>query len=120
MFDTVHAAGKLVFFHSDGYTLEIIDDLIELGVDALNTQVTCMDLSELGRRFAGRVCFWGEPDRQQTLPFGTPDDVRHEVRSLVDHLACPDGGLIGLGTAMPDLPFRNLEALLTAWNMPIE
>ena len=116
MLEATHAAGKLVFFHTDGYTFEIIEDLIDLGVDALNCQVTCMDLAELGRRFAGRVCFWGEADRQHTLPFGTPDDVHREVRSIVRHLACPGGGLIGLGTAMADVSLENIEALLASWN----
>ena len=116
MFDETHAAGKLVFFHSDGYTMEIIEDLIDLGVDALNTQVTCMDLQDLGRRFAGRLCFWGEADRQHTLPFGTVEDVRREVHSIVANLSCPGGGLIGLGTAMADVPLENIEALLRGWN----
>jgi uroporphyrinogen decarboxylase len=116
MFAETHAAGKLVFFHTDGYTLEIVEDLIGLGVDALNTQVTCMDIPELGRRFAGRVCFWGEADRQHTLPYGSADDVRREVRLIADNLACPGGGLIGLGTAMADVPLENVEALLSAWN----
>ncbi|MDI7275944.1 MAG: uroporphyrinogen decarboxylase family protein, partial [Anaerolineae bacterium] len=118
MFRATHAAGKLVFFHTDGYTLEIIEDLIGLGADAINCQVTCMDLADLGGRFRGRVCFWGEANRQHTLPFGTPGDVRREVRSIVEHLACPDGGMIGLGTAMADVPLQNIEALLTSWNLP--
>ncbi len=116
LFAEVHAAGKLVFFHTDGYTAEIIGDLIELGVDALNCQVTCMDAADLARRYRGRVCFWGEPDRQHTLPFGTPDNVRQEVRGLVTQLSSPEGGLIGLGTVMPDVPIENLTAMLSAWN----
>ena len=116
MFAEVHAAGKLVFFHSDGYVLEIIEDLIALGADAINCQVTCMDLGDVASRFRGRVCFWGEPDRQHTLPFGDPQAVRREVRSLVENLCAPAGGLIGLGTVMPDVPIANIEAMLTAWN----
>jgi uroporphyrinogen decarboxylase len=116
MFARVHAAGKLVFFHTDGFIEPIVEDLVELGVDALNCQVTCMDAAGLGRRFAGRVCFWGEPDRQHTLPYGTPEQVHREVRDLVTHLATPEGGMIGLGTAMPDVSLTNLEAMLAAWN----
>ena len=83
---------------------------------ALNCQVTCMDAEGLGRRLAGRVCFWGEPDRQHTLPYGTPEQVHHEVRGLVTGLAQSTGGMIGLGTAMPDVPLANIEAMLAAWN----
>ena len=116
MFGAAHAAGKLVFFHTDGYTFDILEDLVALGADAINCQVTCMDRAEIGRRFRARVCFWGETDRQQTMPFGTPEDVRAEVRSLVQHLSTPAGGMIGLGTAMADVPLANVEALLASWN----
>ncbi len=115
LFDMIHGAGKLIFFHSDGYTMEIIGDLIEMGVDALNTQLACMDLAELGRRFAGRICFWGEVDRQWVLARGTPDDVRAACRTIKAHLELPSGGLIGLGTAFVDTPLENIEALLTSW-----
>ena len=62
---------KYVFFHSDGYITEVIPDLIEVGVDALNSQVFCMGTKELGERFRGKVTFWGEVDRQQCLPYGS-------------------------------------------------
>jgi len=63
-----HAHGKYAFMHSDGYITEIIPDLIEIGLDALNSQLFCMDVEELGHRFAGELTFWGEMDRQQLLP----------------------------------------------------
>jgi uroporphyrinogen-III decarboxylase len=116
MFRLVHAAGKLVFFHTDGHTEPIVEDLVDLGVDVINIQVTCMDVEALGRKFRGRVCFWGEPDRQLTLPLGTPADVHCEVTTLVHHLSTTDGGIIGLGTIMPDVPLANAEAMLAAWN----
>ena len=43
--------GKYVFMHSDGYITDIIDDLIEVGIDALNSQVFCMDIDELSEKF---------------------------------------------------------------------
>ncbi len=115
-FARVKEAGKLVFFHSDGYILDIIEDLISLGVDALNSQVWCMGVETLGERFAGRICFWGEVDRQHILPRGTPDEVRAAIRQMIAHLATPEGGLIGQGEVGPDVPLANAHALLTAWN----
>jgi len=44
--------------HSDGNILDIMDDLIAIGIDALNSQVFCMGVEEVGRRFAGRITFW--------------------------------------------------------------
>jgi uroporphyrinogen decarboxylase len=115
----IHAAGKFVFFHSDGHTVDIIPDLIEVGVDALNTQLFCMDIEEIGRRFRGRITFWGELDRQWILPLGTVEDVRaavHRVRAALDD---GRGGVIaecewGIGT-----PKENIEAVYEAWMEPL-
>jgi uroporphyrinogen decarboxylase len=85
-----HHHGKFVFMHSDGCILDIIPDLIEVGVDALNSQVTCMGVAELGRRFRGRLTFWGEIDRQELLPFGSLEDVRRAVCEMREQLH--DGG----------------------------
>jgi hypothetical protein len=73
--DIAHSHGKYAFFHSDGYITDIIPDLIELGLDAVNSQVFCMGVEELGRRFAGQITFWGEVDRQHIVPNGTRADV---------------------------------------------
>lgn len=80
--DIMHAAGKFVFFHSDGHTEAIYDDLVEIGVDAYNSQLFCMDIEKLGEKYKGKITFWGELDRQNILPFGTEEDVRASVRRL--------------------------------------
>ena len=51
--------GKKVLMHSDGNILLILEDLIEIGIDLLNCQIFCMGLENL-RKYAGRICFWGE------------------------------------------------------------
>ena len=70
----------------------------------------------LGERFRGRITFWGEINRQTTLPRGTPDDVRAGAATLREHLGTPAGGLIGQGEIDGLTPFENIEALLTAWS----
>jgi hypothetical protein len=85
-------AGKFVYMHSDGMILEILEDLVELGLDAINAQVTCMDMVELSRRFAGRITFWGQMDRQHMLCFGSTDEARQAVRDFWQHLRGPEGG----------------------------
>jgi hypothetical protein len=72
--------GKFVFMHSDGNILDIMEDLIAVGIDALNSQVACMGIAELGRRFAGRITVWGEIDRQVLLAHGTPAEVEEATR----------------------------------------
>ena len=84
--DLAHAHGKKIFMHSDGYIQDIIPDLVELGLDAVNSQLFIMDIEEIGRQFGGKLTFWGEMDRQYLLPFGTPADVEAGVRRVYQNL----------------------------------
>jgi len=111
----IHGAGKFVFFHSDGHIVSIIPDLIEIGVDALNAQLFCMDIEEIGRRFRGQITFWGEIDRQWVLPFGTPDDVRAAVQRVRAALDNGQGGVIAECEWGNDVPRANVEAVLKTW-----
>lgn len=83
---------KISLSDSDGYILDIIPDLIEIGIDALNSQIFCMGLEKL-EQFRGQITFWGEIDRQNILPFGSSEDVENAVKSVKDHL-WKDGGCI--------------------------
>ena len=104
-----------LYYHSCGSVVPLIDDLIEIGVDALNpVQATArgMDTAELKRRFGNRIAFWGAIDSQKALPFGTVDDVRKEVRKRIADLA-PGGGYIlaGVHNLQPDIPPENIVAM---------
>jgi len=107
--------GKKIVMHSDGHIIEIYDDLIEIGVNAINSQIFCMDIAELGRRFAGRITFWGEVDRQHLLPFGTPDEVRAAVRRVIDSLYRPEGGVIAQLELGAGAKIENADAAYAAW-----
>ncbi len=111
-----HAAGKFVFFHSDGHIMEIYPDLIEIGVNAVNSQLFCMDIEELGRRFRGQITFWGEIDRQHILPFGTVDDVRAAVRRVHAALGDPAGGVIAQCEWGIGVPAENVAAVFETWD----
>jgi len=112
--DTIRAAGKKVFFHSDGHIFEIYEDLIELGVDF------CMDVEEIGRRFKGRISFWGEIDRQHVLPFGTAAECRAAVGRVRRALDDGTGGLIAQCEWGVSNPPENIQAVFEAWEMPRE
>ncbi|MDR1292359.1 MAG: methyltransferase [Clostridiales Family XIII bacterium] len=84
--------GKRVFMHSDGYILDIFPHLIDIGIDAVNSQLFCMGVENL-RPFKGKITFWGEIDRQGVLPSGSIEDVASAVRSVKDNL-WKDGGCI--------------------------
>ena len=113
-----HTSWK-VFFHSCGGIYPIIDTLINSGVDILNpVQVTAagMDAGRLKREFGDRVCFWGGGiDTQTVLPFGTPDEVRRQVRERIRVLG-PGGGFVfaTVHNIQADVPVENVLALIEA------
>jgi uroporphyrinogen decarboxylase len=87
-----------VFFHTDGAVLDLIPDLIEIGVDILNpVQVSAKgmdDTAALKRRFGRELTFWGGAcDSQRILPFGTLQEIRAETRRRIADLA-PGGGYV--------------------------
>ena len=111
----IHAAGKDVFFHSDGFIMDIIPDLIELGVEALISQLFCMDIEEIAAFFKGQLTFWGEIDRQQILPFGTVDEVRAAVQRVRAALDDGQGGVIAQCEWGLHDPRENIEAVFETW-----
>jgi hypothetical protein len=80
--DIAHAHGKKIFMHSDGFIFDIYPDLIEIGVDAINSQLFCMDIEKIGELYAGKITFWGEIDRQHLLPYATPAEIDAAVRRV--------------------------------------
>ena len=95
-FALCHELGMDVYFHCCGYILDIIDDLIDIGVDILNlSQPNIFDIPELGRRFGGRVCFLCPVSYQTTSLTGTRAEIFADAKLLMDHLTCNGGGLIG-------------------------
>jgi hypothetical protein len=113
--EIIHDAGKYVFMHSDGFISEIIEDLVEIGVDALNAQLFCMDLEQLAERFRGRITFWGEIDRQRVLPFSKPEDVGAAVRRLRNAFKDDSGGMIAQCTWGTDVPLENVMKVYETW-----
>jgi uroporphyrinogen decarboxylase len=118
--DMIHAAGKFAFFHSDGNISSIYADLIEIGVDAINSQLFVMDIEELARRYKGEITFWGEIDRQRVLPFGTPEDVKDAVMRVRRALDDGTGGVIAQCEWGKDNSKENVEAVFQSWAEPIK
>jgi len=113
--DLIHAAGKFVFFHSDGHIQAVYDDLIEVGVNAVNSQLFCMDIESLAAQYKGKITFWGEMDRQNLLPFGTVADVKAGVRRVRAAFDDGRGGLIAQCEWGKNNPADNIAAVYEAW-----
>ena len=92
--EMIHAAGKFAFMHSDGHILEIYPELIAIGLDAVNSQLFCMDMDDLARVAKGRITFWGEIDRQHVMNSPDPEDGRRAVREVARTLYDPAGGVV--------------------------
>ena len=114
--DLAHRHNKYVFFHSDGFIEDIYPDLIEVGIDAINSQIFCMDMERLGRDFKGKVIFWGEMDRQRLLPFGTRQEIRNAVQRVRRALETDDGGVIAMCSWGLMDPYENVQTFYEEWS----
>ncbi len=95
LFQAAHDRGMLTFLHSCGYIVEILDDLIEIGLNVVHMdQQENMGLELLGRRFGGRLAFFSPVDIQQTMCHGSLDDIRAYARAMVTTLGRPTGGFL--------------------------
>ncbi len=108
-----------VFFHTDGDVFNLIEDFIEIGVDILNPIQTSAgkmaNLEELKKQYGNRMVFCGAIDTQNILPHGTPEQVRQEVKRVINLLG-QDGGymLATVHTVMNEVPAENVLAMVDA------
>jgi uroporphyrinogen decarboxylase len=95
LFDAMHEQGWHVWMHSCGKVNEIVGDLAEVGANVVNLQQPrALGIEEMGRRYAGKICFSSLCDIQATLPFKGREEIRAEAKLLLDRWATPDGGFI--------------------------
>ena len=109
------------FYHCDGAIFPVIEDLIEVGIEALNpVQVSAAgmgDTRKLKREFGDRIAFWGAIDTYQALPYGTPQEVRDEVKQRIDDLGHGGGYVIcSVHNIQPEVPPENVVAMFEAAN----
>ena len=108
-----------VMHHTCGSVVKIIPDLIECGLDVLQSiqpDAADMSLAGLKTQFGDKLCFHGGISIQQTMPFGTPDEVRQTVKKIADVIK-PDGGYIfcTAHNIQADTSVENVLALLEAY-----
>jgi len=114
LFQACRQAGTHVCLSSDGCLLEIVDDLIECGISVHDPQLRANTLEGIVRAYKGRVCTTVDLDRQ-SFPFLTPQQLRDQVRQVVDAMAAPEGGLmLNVGVWGADVPLANIVALCEA------
>lgn len=117
--DAIHSNTKAkVVMHSDGAVFDLIPDLIDIGVDVLNpVQTTAwkMGAAELKAEFGKDLGFWGAVDTQHALPFGTPEDVREDIKSKIETLGVGGGFVLtSCHTIREEVPAENIKAMFEA------
>ncbi|MEE8452513.1 MAG: uroporphyrinogen decarboxylase family protein [Thermoguttaceae bacterium] len=117
--EILHAKDKFAFFHSDGDISDIFGDLVKIGVDAIHSQLFAMKIERLAKRFRGQVTFWGEIDRQRTLPLGTVEEIREAVLRVRKALDFGSGGVIAQCEWSENVPIGNLIAAFDQWAQPL-
>ena len=114
--EAVHAAGKFIFMHSDGYITPIIGDLVEIGIDAMNSQLFCMDIEEIAQLYKGKITFWGEIDRQWALTVEDTQMAKDGVKRVYESLYDPRGGVIAQCQFGPGGRPANIAAVYETWD----
>ncbi len=117
--DIIHQYGARCSHHTCGAVSPLVPEMAAHGLDILQSlqpEGLAQDLPELKEQFAGKLAFQGAISIQHTLPSGSPEEIRKEVKDRIKTLA-PGGGYI-LGTAhniQADCPLENVDALLDAY-----
>jgi hypothetical protein len=113
IFGMCRDAGTHVYYSSDGNMLQIVDDLIDCGVSVHDPQIGACTLEGIARVYKGKLCIKLDLDEQK-FPFCKPEDIREQVREVVEALWMPEGGLMIYGEPSPDVPLENIEAICSA------
>jgi len=118
--EPLKAAGIKVIFHSDGYLMEILDDMIDAGIDGLNPiePIAGMDIALLKKRYGRNLVLVGNVDCSQTLPLGSVEDVVEATKQCLRDAAPGGGHFIGSSSEIvPSTPVANILAFYETCRM---
>lgn len=114
LIEKAHSLGMHAWLHTCGNVAKLLPRFIEMKLDVIHPiQKYAMDEVAVAREFGGKIAVWAGFDVQRIIPYGTAEDVRREVRHLMDTYARPDGRfLLTAGNGItPDTPLDSLRAL---------
>jgi hypothetical protein len=114
MFQTCRKAGCHVWYSSDGNIMEAVPDLVECGVSVHDPQVRANTIEGIRRAYKGKLCALVDLD-EQMLPVCSPEDIRDQMKEIVEKLGDPKGGLMIFAAPSVDVPPANMEAICAAW-----
>ena len=113
-FAPIKKKGLPIIFHSCRNNLDILDDMVEIGLDCYHTvQPEIYNLSELKKRFSGRLAFFGAISTQQFLPYAKPDEVKAKIKETISILGVNGGYICSPTHQVPgDVPPENVMAMI--------
>ncbi len=124
IFDAIHAQGKLAVMHCCGSPAEIMGDIVEIGLDVLESvqpEAAGMNPYALKQAWGDRITFWGGLGSQSTIPFGTPEGIRAEVRRLRREMSRGGGYILAPAKPLrPETPTENAVAVVEAFLETVE
>ncbi len=106
--------GVHIHNHTDGYVMDIIDQLLDVGMTICNIQDLVNGVDNIARELKGRVCIDIDVDRQSVVPYGTPREIHDLIEYEVRTLGSPRGGLMMTCGIYPPTPPENIDAVLRA------
>lgn len=109
-----HRHGKYVFFHCDGFIESILEDLIEVGIDAINLQLYIMNLSKMAEK-KGKITFWGDQINPTILSLGSCGEVIKSTLQIRRILDDGSGGVIARTNWAPGVLPQNLKSFYKVW-----
>ena len=119
VYEAVHAQGKFVISHGCGSVLDIMPDIIEIGMDVFESvqpEAAGMNPYDLKKKWGDRIVFWGCLGSQSTIPFGTPEQIKTEVRLLCKEMGRGGGYILSPAKALqPETPTENAAAVVEAF-----
>lgn len=119
LYEAAHARGKLVMTHCCGSAVDIIPDLIEIGLDVLESvqpEARGMNPYELKQKWGDKLTFWGGLGSQSTIPLGAPDAIRSAVRKLCQEMGRGGGYILAPAKPLqPETPTENAVAVVEAF-----
>jgi uroporphyrinogen decarboxylase len=119
IYDLAHIKGKRTISHCCGSVVDIMPDIIEIGLDVLESvqpEARGMNPYELKAAYGDKIAFWGCLGSQSTIPFGTPAEIKSEVNKLKQQMGAGGGFILAPAKELqPGTPIENAAAVVDAF-----
>ena len=122
IFEAVHSQGKKALLHCCGSVADIMADIVDIGLDVLESvqpEAAGMNPYGLKKQWGDKITFWGGLGSQSTIPFGTPEQLRTEIRKLRTEMGRGGGYILSPAKSLrPETPTANAVVVIEEFCRP--